>query len=487
MKSKIFLSAIMLLSFLLLACSSDDNNSDNSEGGEVVQTTLKLLSTTWVYDKPSEYSWEKTEFKENGVFYTSYYDNSIYQIQEDLNGRFFLDKDGNITGQYKLGAGTLMNLDWSIKSISELELSIKNNIAGLEFTYSKLLDEINLKSGETVTPDYGTLIPNTITAYKNIYNGEIVMPHIKGFTSHNPKVAEVDANTGEIKGLSGGRTYVDIVTTEGTAVVEVNVTGILPYDYCDFLGLGREEIYDMFGKSPYSDTNKQIMYLLSEGDFGYLVFNFSTWTDKVEAVSVVAKEKPSFTNDEMRAYLNSAYYAYEKGTTDTQYAYINAETYDKATAGIIWYPQDRQLVVVSINHDLFKDYSPLLGRTKDEVLSLMDGTPFRITDGYISYGLDDKYLDMVVFYYTLDFINYSSTAQVIIMVVKNEANEYDIINYLNGKYVYMEKESTEANRVYLTADGTLVVEYDLENKQIWYYKNISASKAKVMRSKKVKL
>lgn len=71
--------------------------------------------------------------------------------------------------------------------------------------------------------------------------------------------------------MSGGRTYIDVITTEGSAVVEVNVAGILPYDYCEFLGKTREEIYEQFGKSPYSDTDKQIMYLLSDGDFGYLV------------------------------------------------------------------------------------------------------------------------------------------------------------------------------------------------------------------------
>lgn len=486
MRPKFFFSVIALLPLFLWSCNSDDNELDNYGDKWTAQTVIKLLSTTWVYDKPSEASWEKTEFRESGIFYTSYYDNSIYKIQEDLNGKFSLDTKGNIVGQYKLSAGILMNLDWSIMSISGLELTIRNNTAGLEFTYGKLLDEINLNSGETVIPDYAALIPDTITIYNNISKGDMAMPHITGFASHNTKIADVNANTGEIKALSKGRTYIDVITTEGTAVVEVNVTGILPYDYCDFIGLGREEIYNTFGKSPYSDTNKQIMYLLSEGDFGYLVFNFDTWTDKVKAVSVVAKENPLFTNDEMRTYLNSAYYVYEKGTTETQYAYINAETYDKATAGIVWYPQDRQLVVVSISHDLFTDYSPLLGKTKDEVLSLMGGTPFNITDGYISYGLDDKYLDMVVFYYTLDFVNYSSTAQVIIMVVKNDANEYDIIDYLNSKYVYMEKESTEMNRVYLTADGILAIEYDLENKQIWCYKNMSASEAKVMRAKIVK-
>lgn len=487
MKSKFILSAMALLPFLLWSCSSDDDDVNNYGNGWTAQTVLKLLSTTWVYDKPSESIWEKIEFRESGKFYTSYYDNSVFEMQEELNGSFSLDTKGNIVGKYKLSSGTLMNLDWSIMSISNLELYAKINTAGLEFTYSKLLDEIDLYSGETVTPDYAALIPDTITKYESISTGKMAMPHITGFASHNTKIAEVDANTGEIKALSGGRTYIDVVTTEGTAVVEVNVTGILPYDYCEFLGFEREEIYGTFGNSPLLDTDEQIIYNLSEGDFGYLVFRFDTWTDKVKAVSVTANENPSFTDSEMREYLNSAYYVYEKGTTDTQYAYINAETYDNATAGIIWYTQARQLVVVSISHDLFTDYSPLLGKTKDEILSLMSGSPYINTDAYIAYGLDDDYLGMVSFWYTLDFVNYSSGAQVIILSVKDDAQQTDIIGFLNSKYVYVEKESTEDVRVYLSADGTLVVEYDLEYNQIWYYKYQSASEAKAMRAKTIKL
>lgn len=483
MKSTSFLLTIMFLPFVLWSCSSDDDNFSNDKNKWTAQTVLKLLSSTWVYDKPSESTWEKIEFKENGVFYSSYFNNSVYEITEEVNGMFSLDTKGNIIGSYKLNSGTLMNLDWSIISISDLELYYKNNDAGLEFTYSKLLDEIGLNSGETITPDYEALIPDTITVYKSTGKWEMAMPRIKGFASHNTKIAEVNANTGEIKALSGGRSYIDVITTEGTAVIEINVTGLLRYDYCEFLGLGREDIYEKFGRSPISDTDEQISYLLSEGDFRYLDFKFDTWTGLVKAVSVVAKEDPSFTNNEMRTYLNSAYYVYEKGTTDSMYAYINAETYDKATAGIIWYPQDLQLEIVSISHDLFTDYSPLLGKTKEEVLSLMGKTPYKNTDAYIAYGLDDKYLIMVTFCYTLDFTNYSSDSQVIILSVKESANQTDIINFLNTKYMYIEKASTNKNRVYLTADGKLAIEYNLEFNQIWYYKNESVSSAKAMAAK----
>ena len=483
---KLFLLTMMFTALFFVSCWDDEEDPKIETPQWRAQPVLSLLSSTWVYDKPSEQVWERTEFRENGVFYTSYYDNSIYQISENLNGKFSLENNSKIIGQYKLSSGTLMNLDWDILSISDLSLSIKNNTAGLNFTYAKLLLKVDIKSGKSFTPNYEELIPDTITTYKNINKGEMAIPRILGYESHNTKIAEVDAETGEITGMSGGRTYIDVKTTEGTAVIEVNVAGILPFDYCDFIGKTREEIYEQFGNSPYSDTDKQIIYLLSDGDFGYLIFNFDTWTNIVKAVSVVAKEKPSFTNAEMKAYLNSAYYYYEKGSTDTQYAYINAETYDKATAGIIWYPDSRQLVVVAISHDLFKDYSPLLGKTHDEILSLMDGTPYKNIDAYIAYGLDDdKYLGMVSFYYTWDFVKYSQTSVVIIASVKDNAKKDDIIKFFNNKYVFMENVSSDTNRIYLTADGKLAIEYDLENKQIWYYKNGTSSRANIAKLKKM--
>lgn len=475
----------MALLPLFFSCSSDDDEvmGDKENVQWKPRSVLELLSTTWVYDNPEEEVWEKDEFRESGVFYASYYDKSLYDIQENLNGKYSLDNKGNISGQYKLSSGRLMNLDLSILAISDLELTYKNNTAGLKFTFGKLLDEVSMKTGETVTPDYEKLVPDTITVYSSINKSEMALPRVTGYASHNSKVAEVDENTGKITARSGGRTYIDVITTNGTAVIEVNVTGLVP-DYCEFLGLDRDDIYEKFGKSPFSDTEEEIIYLLGEGDFKWLFFDFDTWTGLVKSVSVLAKEETSFTNEAMREYLNSAYYVYEKGTDDTQYAYINADTYSKATAGIIWFPNDGMLLVMELDHDLFKDYSPLLGKTQNEVLKLMADTPFRTTKEYIAYGVSgNKYIGMVSFFYTIDYVNYSNGAQVIILAVKDEANKTDIIDFLNGKYVYMEKDSTEKDRIYLTADGKLVIEYDLLNNQIWYYKNEPIQNAKAIKAK----
>ena len=145
------------------------------------------------------------------------------------------------------------------------------------------------------------------------------------------------------------------------------------------------------------------------------------------------------------------------------------------------------MVVVTINHDLFTDYSPLLGKTKDEILSLMDGTPYKNTDAYITYGLDDKYIGMVTFYYTWDFTNYSQTSLLIIASVKDTEKQDEIIKYLNNKYLFMENASSDTIRIYLTSDGKIAIEYNLEYNQIWYYKNEAPTSAKITKFKMSKM
>lgn len=460
---------LIFATFVFVACSNDDDNSTVIDDLKNETFLDCLVGHKWVYDHPEIPRWEEWNVFDDGVMYLSNsekYNSDITITNEDVKCNYAYNHQnaGFIITSEKLGTTEGVITNWN-----KYEFTWKT-VAG-SFTYGLLLNIYSINSFETFTPDYASLITDA---------------SITGFSSHDDKIAEVDGNTGEIKALSGGRTYIDVITTKGTAVVEVNVTGILPYDYCDFLGLERDEIYEKFGKSSYSDTDKQIMYLLSEGEFEYLVFKFDTWTGKVNTVSVTAKENPSFTNDEMKTYLNLEYYAYEKGTTDTQCAYINAETYDEATAGIIWYPKDRQLVIVTINHDLFTDYSPLLGKTKDEVISLM-GTPYNTTDAYIVYGLNDKYLNMVGFYYTLDFINYSSTVQAITLSVKEDADKTNIIEFLNKKYIFDANNSTDTNLTFFSSDVTLAIQYDLEYKTIIYSLIPSALEAKAMRMNSEKL
>lgn len=90
---------------------------------------------------------------------------------------------------------------------------------------------------------------------------------------------------------------------------------------------------------------------------------------------------------------------------------------------------------------------------------------------------------MVAFYYTWDFTNYSQTSLLIIASVKDTEKQDEIIKYLNNKYLFMENASSDTNRIYLTSDGKLAIEYNLEYNQIWYYKNEAPASAKITKFK----
>ena len=94
---------------------------------------------------------------------------------------------------------------------------------------------------------------------------------------------------------------------------------------------------------------------------------------------------------------------------------------------------------------------------------------------------------IVGFYYTLDFINYSSTVQAITLSVKEDADKTNIIEFLNKKYIFDANNSTDTNLTFFSSDVTLAIQYDLEYKTIIYSLIPSALEAKAMRMNSEKL
>lgn len=458
---------LLFTTFVFIACNNDDDNQTVIDDETFLDC---LVGHKWVYDHPEIPRWEEWNVFDDGVMYLSNsesFNSHITITNENVKCTYAYNNPnkGFIITTEKLGTTEGIITSWN-----KYEFTWKT--ASGNFKYSLLLHTYSINSPETFTPDYASLVTDA---------------SITGFSSHNNKIAEVNANTGEITAISGGRTYIDVITTKGIAVIEINVKGILPYDYCKFLGLGRNEIYEKFGNSPTTESDERMIYMLSEDDFEYIAFSFDSWTNKVNIVTTKIKDTSSLTNEAITIYLNSKYYSYGRLTTATRHAYINAETYDEATAYILWYPQEQTIMTTPIDKDLFKDYSPLLGKTKDEVLSLMSETPYLNADAYIAYFLDDEYIQSAWFYYTLDFVNYSSTVQVIGLEVKNGANQVDIIDFLNKKYIFDADNSTDTYLTFLSYDMTLAVQYDLEYKTIYYSLISFASEAKAMRINSAKL
>lgn len=472
----------LLLLLSLSSCSNDSHHEDPWQA----KTLLNVLSNTWIYDDPSSQVWERDRFTTSGQFYSSYYSNALYNIEETVNGQYTLSGN-SIVGQYRLSSGTLLNIDWTIKNINELEGTfVVNTTGGLTYTYSRLLTTLNLQSGQTVKPDYDILIPDTITVYTNS-NAAIGFPNITGFSSHNSQVASVSTD-GSITANGSGRTYIDVITTEGTAVVEVNVTpSFMDYDYERFIGADRSSIKETFGSNTFYEDSTTIMYTNNSGKFAYTTFRFDQITKLVKVVSLSAQQGTSLSTDEVETYLGKRFYVYEQGTETDFKAYINAATLADATIGITFDTENKVLTYVAISHDLFTDYSSLLGRTRAEVSSVMGDSPFSNTDEYVAYMVsNNSYIRYVMF----SFNNYSSgvqnTVQAIVLSVKNTADKDKIYEYLNGKYTYQANYSTDTEKMFTSSDGLTIVYFDMENNMIQYFPNSVSASSKYALLKQVR-
>ena len=192
---------------------------------------------TWVYDKMEENNREKDIFIESGVLYTSYCMKN-FNINVNDTGTYTIERGNHFItitkAQQKNGEIVLMKIDWSIDTITPLQATFTTNMMNdsIElnntFTYSRQISQLYVSVHHGLTPEYEELIPTERQAYKSYEDGKITGytikdPKIITFKSHDLNIATVNPKSGQIVGIQKGTTYIDVVTTEGTAVVEVNV------------------------------------------------------------------------------------------------------------------------------------------------------------------------------------------------------------------------------------------------------------------------
>ena len=84
---------------------------------------------------------------------------------------------------------------------------------------------------------------------------------------------------------------------------------------------------------------------------------------------------------------------------------------------------------------------------------------------------------MVCCYYTFDFVNTFETAQAVITQLNSSLKTNDVHAYLSKKYKYLENESSNAEKVYLSNDGLVAVFYGIEYGQVSYYSNVAESRS----------
>lgn len=362
----------ILCAVLIAACDDKKNETENT-----VIVAKDLIEGEWVVDyaedSPEGYSWEIIKFLESGVMYFSNYSEKKDIHHNYVNGEYTI-KDNIIATNCQLGFSDLyktQNSDIKVLSINEYEMEVElvvhddlsKHIANNH--YKKVVGSIEIGHDET-TPNYHTLCKS----------GKIL-----GYKSHNGYIVNVNEETGALKGVWAGSTYVDIITDKGTAVLYVSVNTMFDYDYENIIGLPMDSIPKAF-KFARIDSNVEGSHIYKDGYYPTIISSEGTWiyiynsdycpalqaksgnwdymevvfnktTKKTEAISLVAKDETWFTQYQLADYLTEKYYLYDKepeeywdreGTLikvqNTWKAYINTPTLDKSSVGISWNGKD---------------------------------------------------------------------------------------------------------------------------------------------------
>ena len=309
----------------------------------------KAILGKWIWD--GSY-WESINFLENGKVYYSNVDDARGIYNENASGEYTIDASTNrLTLKVLPTGGTQMTVIMEMTAISKYSFTAKFYLTNGQytgtFTYAKELGSIELRGGETILPEYDKLVESRTVIQK--------------FQSHNSNIVEVNSNTGEITARMGGHTYIDVVTEDGTAVLEVVVKSFMQYNYEDFIGVDKQTITDTFD-SVYTTEGDDLIYnyykgsvaeekgVVKDANWDLILFRFDSSRGTVKAISLFAKKDVWFTPDEMTQYLSQRFHAYEKGSEENLKAFMNAENIEDATVGVTWDTENGILTYVEISH-----------------------------------------------------------------------------------------------------------------------------------------
>lgn len=426
-------------------------NSCFKEEEEVLSLTESIVGE-WVYDAPEEGRWEILKFTSSGVFFYSTSDISWRVKVNDNGGRYTLD-GSNIFGTYKI-EGVSMNLNISVSQISDYSFTARFNDIGLNFTYAKLLDRKQIKPNESIIPDYAN----------------IVHSNILGFVSHKPKIASVDSNTGEITGVSSGRTYIDVITDEGTAVIEVitfNPNDMFE-DYSFALGQTIPEVILTFGDDYiFRDDKNGLVYLSDNYVVDTVKFVTGVYDeDHVEFVLMKVNDNVSKTE-----ILNCLKQKYEIISENGVVHNFSLNKYVENQLVVIVYDESKSMVYYSFIKvfDLWMDMNYLFGKDKATIQAEMTyyGYDFYASD--YSYSVDgsdyyiindNEYAVMVGFVfnaeqkmseywiYLIEDFNRSVVLDALLNKYNLAGDESSI-----GRYVFYDSEQRQ--RIVYHLDGTV--------------------------------
>lgn len=439
-----------------------------------VKTFAQLVIGTWIYDVPAEKSWERYIYEENGLI-SAQWSNDILKINESAQSTYKIDGQ---TVSFTLASTTgQLNMRFESESINEFNWTYKaynDNYYSGKYTSQKMLASLNMDPGDILTPDY-----------KSLTNGY----DVTAYSSHNESIAIVDASTGTITATSKGRTYIDVQTSIGTAVVEINADGSsLPYDFHEFIGKPASEFEALFGV-PFYEDESYIIYDKPCGTIDMLSAQKDSFSDVVTAIVVYYND--NVNTNAVTCILNTTFIPYTSKSTETFKAYMDTENLADATIGVTWDINSKTLTYVNLAKDLFKDYSCLLGKTRTQVITKMGGEPnIDNPDSQSYFFFDNKGISIVSAYYT-DFTKTFDNVHSVVVMFDETLTVEQITNYLKRKYPFYPEYSSVDELVFVPEDHTMEIYYMPEDKMVMYFSNLDNSsfnsKMAVVRKLKAKI
>ena len=417
------------LALCLVACGEDELSPEQLKELEYCESIVGK----WIYDHPETSQWEETVYTSSGRIYVSFITGiDMHQLQLDRKDGIF-----QLTGNKLDVVYTGFNkFEYTLTEITDAELSfIALSANNQSFTYSKQLDEFDLTSGNSLLPEYQSLLKA----------GETV----SGYKSHSLTIAEVD-DQGRITAKEAGFTYIDVITSSGTYVVRVNVkdpNNLYP-DYTDALWMNEQQIIGRWGKDYYYNKEDGLAYLINNDYITNVLFyldenrNVTNYWLLLNTTQMEGKELENTIHE----YLSTKYiYADTNEEGVKQY-------YGLSKGGLaLWVLYSPEEEVISYMRmtvpDLWRDYSLDLGKTLYQLLTEYGEPDLR--EGSVVYYLEDN--EYVNFYgYALN----ESTQKVhkIYAYLHENADGQAILDELLRKFVYYEVGSKPSEGLYAFKD-----------------------------------
>lgn len=430
---------------------------------------------TWITEIEDQ-MWERDTFGEDGYFFAEWSRKIIYPTDgETAQGTYTVnDKTNIIAVRATTPYGQVLNSEYRIKSFDRFSFKVdaySGNVFSGSLYYQRRLSSETIAPGATLQPNYQSLVGNT---------------EIRGYKSHDNSVAAVSP-TGEITAVNNGTTYIDVDTPQGVGVVEVIVKDdSIPYDFQSLLGQPVSAVHEMFGSDPYLEDNEYVAYMNVNPDISMVGVLLDSWAGLVKGVTVSFKSSVSVNG--VTAALDRNYIPYMSQTTETLKAYMDASTVADATVGVTWDTSKLTLTYVSLVKSLFRDYSVLLGMTKSQVLDKMDMEPYSSDEtSQVFFMYDNKGVAIVGAYYT-DFVNVFDKAYLVNVKLDDTISAEQAMAYLGKTYNYYPEYSTDTDKMFVSDDMSLIIDFSPADKWVLYKKNTGAQsvKAQVAAMKKAR-